>query len=122
MIFLVLTELQRKALAELKKDTGNNASTGNTSQQFGNYINSALSIIGVDLEEVFRDPEVIELNDELELNIINSLSQRDLEKLAKGYFNLKEKEELINEAKIPIYQRKSKFLSRAFENLEETYK
>ena len=117
-----LTELQRKALVELKKDTGNNASTGNTSQQLGNYFNSALSIIGVDLEEVFRDPEVIELNNEVELNIINSLSQRDLEKLAKGYFNLKEKEELINKAKIPIYQRKSKFLSRAFENLEETYK
>ena len=117
-----LTELQRKALAELKKDTGNNASTGDTAQQLGNYLNSALSIVGIDLEEVFRDPEVIELNNEVELNIINSLSQRDLEKLAKGYFNLKEKEQLINDTKIPIYKRKSKFLSKAFENLEETYK
>ena len=117
-----LTPLQRDALQQLKKDTGNNASIGNVSQQFGNYLNSGLKVLGVDLESVFRDPEVIDLNGEIELNIVNSLSKRDLEKLANGYFNLKEKEELINEYKIDVYERKSAFLSTAFKNVEETYK
>jgi hypothetical protein len=47
-----LTPLQRDALQQLKKDTGNNASIGNVSQQFGNYLNSGLKVLGVDLESV----------------------------------------------------------------------
>ena len=57
-----LTPLQRDALQQIKKDTGNNASIGNVSQQFGNYLNSGLKVLGIDLESVFRDPEVIDLN------------------------------------------------------------
>ena len=118
-----LTKLQKDALVELTKDTGNNASIGgNIAYQFGNYLNSALKIVGVDLEEVFRNPEVIDLNNEIEFNIVNSLSKRELEKLAGGYTNLKEKEELINKYKIPVIERKSQFLSTAFENVEEMYK
>ena len=113
-----LTDTQSKALEELRKDTGNNASTGGGFGDVTNYINSALKGFGVD----FSEPgETIEINDEIELNIVNSLDKRSLQKLAKGTFNLQEKEDLINKFKIPVIKRKSKFLSSQFENVKLNY-
>ena len=125
-----LTDLQASALAEIKKDTGNNASTFSIPQQLGQYFNSLTkaagldferNIYGINMEGVFRDPENIELNNEIELNIVNSLDKRTLQKLSSGNFNLQEKEDLINEFKIPVIKRKSKFLSSYFENVKLNY-
>ena len=113
-----LTDTQSKALEELRKDTGNNASTGGGFGDVTNYINSALKGFGVDFSE---PSETIEINDEIELNIVNSLDKRSLQKLAKGTFNLQEKEDLINKFKIPVIKRKSKFLSSQFENVKLNY-
>ena len=125
-----LTDLQASALAEIKKDTGNNASTFSIPQQLGQYFNSLTKAVGLDFERnifginmegVFRDPENIELNNEIELNIVNSLDKRTLQKLSSGNFNLQEKEDLINEFKVPVIKRKSKFLSSYFENVKLNY-
>jgi len=113
-----LTDTQSKALEELRKDTGNNASTGGGFGDVTNYLNSALKGFGVDFSE---PSETIEINDEIELNIVNSLDKRSLQKLAKGTFNLQEKEDLINKFKIPVIKRKSKFLSSQFENVKLKY-
>jgi len=113
-----LTDTQSKALEELRKDTGNNASTGGGFGDVTNYINSALKGFGVDFSE---PSETIEINDEIELNIVNSLDKRSLQKLAKGTFTLQEKEDLINKFKIPVIKRKSKFLSSQFENVKLKY-
>ena len=45
-----LTDLQASALAEIKKDTGNNASTFSIPQQLGQYFNSLTKAAGLDFE------------------------------------------------------------------------
>ena len=107
-------ELQQKALEQLRKDTGSNKAAG---RGFGGgedvidyfkYIGRAFGVIDLRTEEA---SEVIKINKDVETAIATSLPKKDLQKLAMGVYTLQEKENLINEYKLPIIQKKTKDLS-----------
>ena len=107
-------KLQQDALEQLRKDTGSNKAAG---RGFGGgsdvvdyfkYIGRAFGIIDLRTEEA---SEVIKINKDVENAIATSLPKKDLQKLAMGVYTLQEKENLINEYKLPIIQKKTKDLS-----------
>ena len=99
-------ELKWKASQQLKKDTGN---TSNTTRSAADATSTGLARLAVQsltgdwiFDAKTQTPtEIIDLNNGLEADIINSLSVRDLQKLAAGKMNLEDKEALINKYRIP---------------------
>ncbi len=105
-------DLQQKALAQLRKDTGNNKAAGRADGgdliEYFSYIPKAVGLIDLRTEEA---SEVIKINKDVETAIATSLSKKGLQKLAMGAYTLQEKENLINEYKLPIIQKRAEVLS-----------
>ena len=114
-------KLQQDALEQLRKDTGSNKAAG---RGFGGsddvvdyfkYVGRAFGVIDLRTEEA---SEVIKINKEVENAIATSLPKKDLQKLAMGVYTLQEKENLINEYKLPIIQNKTEELGNEMIDLK----
>jgi len=114
-------KLQQDALEQLRKDTGSNKAAGrgfggsNDVVDYFKYVGRAFGVIDLRTEEA---SEVIKINKEVENAIATSLPKKDLQKLAMGVYTLQEKENLINEYKLPIIQNKTEELGNEIIDLK----
>ena len=95
-------KLRNDAINQLSKDTGNYQASGDTDKD----LLQELSILNVFKGQgSFKDVEAsqeIDLKKDVETAVVDKLDDYQLQKLAGGFYNLQEKESLINEVKIPI--------------------
>jgi len=111
--------VQEAAINQLKKDTGANANKGDTFGDLTNYGSYLYKLLYAPASTNEEATEIINLDKEVEAAIITDLSQRELEKLAGGFYSLKEKEALINKYKLPIIKREANKLESEYEALEQ---
>jgi hypothetical protein len=114
--------VQEAAINQLRKDTGANASKGDAFEDLTNYGSYLYKLVYAPASANEEATEIINLDKEVEAAIITDLSQRDLEKLAGGFYSLKEKEALINKHKLPIIKREADKLEAEKNTLDEEVK
>jgi hypothetical protein len=115
---LVLTSEYEEAFGQLSKDTGEFSSTkAGGIQNVINYFSQIPKLVTPAAsreEESTYDPIDIDLLTRIEVAKI--LTPRDLDKLKKGGFNLKEKEQLLNKAKTKIVRKTLYSFEKDIEN------
>ncbi len=103
----VLSEEYENAFKQLSKDTGEFSSTDNGG--INNIINYFSQIPKLVTPEASREEsptyEPIDIDLLTRIEVAKILTPRNLDKLKKGGFNLKEKEELLNKAKTKIVRK-----------------
>ena len=109
-------KLYNDAITQLEKDTGNNQATGDPLKDLGSEFSILNTFKGKSFYKNREANEVIDINQDVEKAVISKLSTRDLQKLAGGFFTLQEKENLINEVKIPIIKQKAKEIQLGVES------
>jgi hypothetical protein len=114
--------VQEAAINQLKKDTGANANKGDAFGDLTNYGSYLYKLVYAPASANEEATEIINLDKEVEAAIITDLSQRDLEKLAGGFYSLKEKEALINKYKLPIIKREADKLEAEINGFDEEVK
>ena len=115
---LVLTSEYEEAFEQLSKDTGKFSSTGAGGIQniidYFSQIPKLVTPVASREEESKYDPIDIDLLTRIEIAKI--LTPRELDKLKKGGFNLKEKEQLLNKAKTKIVRKTLYSFEKDIEN------
>jgi len=115
---LVLTSEYEEAFEQLSKDTGEFSSTGAGGiQNVINYFSQIPKLVTPEAskeEDPTYDPINIDLLTRIE--VAKVLNPRSLDKLKKGGFNLKEKEQLLNKAKTKIVRKTLYSFEKDIEN------
>ena len=101
-------KLRNDAIEQLSKDTGNKQATGDGLEDTLSEFNILNVFRGKSYFKDIEANEIIDLNAEVEDAVVSKLNKKQLQKLSKGFYTLQEKENLLNEVKIPIVQKKIK--------------
>ena len=110
-------KLRKEAIIQLSRNSNNTRATGDAVSDLSNEFSILNTFRGRSYYKNLESTETIDLNDEVEDAVINSLDERSLQKLAGGFYTLEEKENIITNAKIPLIQEKEKQLYGAVEKL-----
>ena len=97
-------KLRNDAVNQLSKDTGNYQASGDTMQDLAQEFSVLQVFAGQGSFQGVEATEEIKLKEDVQTAVIEKLDEYQLQKLAGGFYNLQEKENLINEVKIPIVQ------------------
>jgi len=110
-------KLRNDAIIQLSRNSNNNRATGDVASDLSSEAGVLNLFKGKSYYKNLESTETIKLNDEVEDAVINNLDERSLQKLAGGFYTLQEKENLINNVKIPLIKEKEKEISTAVEKL-----
>ena len=101
-------KLRNDAIEQLSKDTGSTQATGDGLEDTLSEFNVLNVFRGKSYFKDIEASEIIDINAEVEDAVVSKLDNKQLQKLSKGFYTLQEKENLLNEVKIPIVKNKIK--------------
>ena len=99
-------KLRNDAIHQLSKNTGNNKATGNSVDDLASEFSILNLFKGRSYYKNQEASEIVSLNKSVENAVVSKLDDKQLQKLAGGFYTLEEKENLIKEVKIPIVKKK----------------
>jgi hypothetical protein len=99
-------KLRNDAIHQLSKNTGNNKATGNSVDDLASEFSILNLFKGRSYYKNQEASEIVSLNKSVENAVVSKLDNKQLQKLAGGFYTLEEKENLIKEVKIPIVKKK----------------
>jgi len=95
-------KLRNDAVNQLLKDTGNYQASGDTLQDLGQELSVFQVFVGKGSFQDIEATEEIKLKEDVLTAVVDELDDYQLQKLAGGFYNLQEKENLINGVKTSI--------------------
>ena len=101
-------KLRNEAIGQLSKNTGNNQATGDPVDDLASEFNILNLFKGKSYYKNQEASEIVSLNKDVENAVVAKLDNKQLQKLAGGFYTLEEKENLIKEVKTPIVAKKIK--------------
>lgn len=101
-------KLRNDAITQLSKNTGNNQATGDPVDDLASEFNILNLFKGKSYYKNQEASEIVSLNKDVENAVVAKLDNKQLQKLAGGFYTLEEKENLIKEVKTPIIKKKIK--------------